>query len=336
MDLPEEMLTSFAVGSGRMSLERTGTPDPGDGILLRVAYCGICGSDRRQLVSRREGEKNTMGHEVVGKVVATPPGAEELSGRMVGVAPRLGCCECSTCSRGYPNLCKNTRIIGYQVPGGFSQYMAVPPEAIEGGNIVPLPGEIDPNLGALAEPLSCVINGLELSSPGKGDSILIYGAGPMGQMFTIMSGEITRDICVVEPDRGRREFALSHGAAEVFTPGSREIPEAEIIIVACSSERAYEEAMQKAPPGGRVNLFGGLSDGVEINSNLIHYGQLTVHGTSGSTPGQFAGAMEALVRLPGLREVITDTVGFPDLENTVLSGPPGLGLHLKSVLDPWL
>jgi L-iditol 2-dehydrogenase len=214
--------------------------------------------------------------------------------------------------------------------------MAIPPEAIGGGNIVPLPGGIDPILGVLAEPLSCVINGLELSGPGKGDSILVYGAGPMGQMFTIMSGEITRDICVVEPDRGRREFAISHGATEAFTPGSREIPEADTIIVACSSERAYEEAIERAPAGARVNLFGGLSDGIEINSNLIHYRQLTVHGTSGSTPEQFAGAMEALVRIPELREIITDTVGFQALEDTVLSGPPGGGLHLKSVLDPWL
>lgn len=336
MKLPEEMLTSFAIGPGRISLEHVRVPDPGDGILMRVLYCGICGSDRRQLSSRREGDRSTMGHEFVGVVLACPPAAGEMSGRLAGVAPRLGCGSCSPCSRGFPNLCDNTRIIGYQVPGGFSQYMVVPPEAAEGKNIVPLPVEIDPVLGSITEPLSCVINGLGLSRPGNGASILIYGAGPMGQMFTMMSRETTRDIYVVEPDPGRREFAQSHGAREVFPPGSREIPEAETIIVACSSQRAYAEALDRAPPGARVNLFGGLSEGMDIDSNLIHYRQLTVHGTSGSTPEQFASAMEALVRMPELREVITDVVGFGDLQRTILSGPPGEGIHLKAVLDPWL
>jgi L-iditol 2-dehydrogenase len=276
-----------------------------------------------------------MGHEVVGEVVASPPGQEAYLGKIVGVAPRLGCGDCPPCNRGLSNLCRNTRVIGYQVSGGFSQFIALPTDAIEGKNVAALPPGVDPRLGALAEPLSCVINGLGLSRPPPGGSILIYGAGPMGQMFTMMSREISRDVFVVEPNAERREFALSHGASSVFAPGSSDIPEAETVISACSSPAAYGEAHRSAPAGATVNLFGGLSGGIQIDSNDLHYRQLTVHGTSGSTPEQFSEALDALVRRPELGDVITDVVGFPGLGETILSGPAGGGLHLKALLDPW-
>jgi L-iditol 2-dehydrogenase len=336
MQLPGEMTTSYATGPGKMVVHTVPLVDPGDGILLRVTGCGICGSDRRQLASVREGSRKTMGHEVVGEVVSSPPGLEPWMGRTVGVAPRLGCGSCAQCKRDLPNLCRNTKVIGYQVPGGFSQFVAIPSEAIEGKNLVALPDGMEPKMGILSEPLSCVLNGLDLSRPRGGSTILIHGAGPMGQLFVMASSEITGDVFVVEPDPVRLDFALSHGARSGFRPGSTEIPEAETIIVACSSVDAYREALQNAPAGATINLFGGLSSGIEIDSNEIHYRQLVVRGTSGSTPEQFSKAVEMLGRRPELGDIVTDVVGFPDLERTIVEGPGSQGLHLKAVLDPWL
>jgi L-iditol 2-dehydrogenase len=336
MQLPGEMITSYATGPGKMVVRKVPMVGPADGLLLRIASSGICGSDRRLLASIREGSKDTLGHELVGEVVCSPDDHESWMDRMVGVAPRLGCGSCSHCTRDLPNLCLDRRTIGYQVPGGFSQFAAIPVEAIEGKNVVVLPDDMDPLVGVLAEPLSCVVNGLDLSSPRSGSTILVYGAGPMGQLFAMASGEITGDVFVVEPDPDRREFAISHGARSGFEPGSPDIPEAETIIVACSSPDAYREALEIAPAGATINLFGGLSSGIEIDSNVIHYRQLDVHGTSGSTPDQFSRAVEMLGRRPELGDIVTDVVGFTDLEKTIVSGPVSPGLHLKAVLDPWL
>jgi L-iditol 2-dehydrogenase len=319
-----------------MVTQRVPMVDPGDGLLLSISGCGICGSDRRQLASIREGSRETLGHELIGEVVRTPPEHDSWVGRTVGVAPRLGCGSCSLCARDLPNLCRKRRTIGYQTPGGFSQFSIIPVEAIDGNNVVSLPDGMDPFVGVLAEPLSCVLNGLDLSSPGGGNDILIYGAGPMGQLFVMASSEITGNVFVVEPDPDRQEFALSHGARSGFDPGSPEIPEAETIIVACSNADAYREALENAPAGATLNLFGGLSGGIEIDSNEIHYRQLVVHGTSGSTPEQFSRAVEMLGRRPELGDIVTDVVGFTDLEKTIVEGPGTTGLHLKAVLDPWL
>jgi len=336
MKLPDEMTTSYATGPGKILVQDVPMVDPGDGLLLRIAGCGICGSDRRQLASAREGSKDTLGHELVGEVVSCPQELDSWAGRMVGVAPRLGCGSCPHCARGLSNLCKNRRTFGYQIPGGFSQFAVIPIEAIEGKNVVAFPGGMDPFVGVLAEPLSCVLNGLDLSSPGTGSTILVYGAGPMGQLFVMASSEITDDVFVVEPDQARRDFALSHGARSGFDPGSPEIPEAETVVVACSSVNAYREALENAPAGATLNLFGGLSSGIEIDSNEIHYGQLVVHGTSGSTPDQFSRAVDMLDRRPELGDIVTDVVGFADLEKTIAQGPGSSGLHLKAILDPWL
>ena len=99
---------------------------------------------------------------------------------------------------------------------------------------------------------------------------------------------------------------------------------------------ACREALENAPAGATLNLFGGLSGGIEIDSNEIHYRQLVVHGTSGSTPEQFSRAVEMLGRRPELGDIVTDVVGFDDLEKTIIEGPGSPGLHLKAVLDPWL
>jgi len=329
------MLACFVIGPGRMVVERTSRPVVGDGVLIKTLYCGVCGSDRRQLASAEAGKRKIIGHEIAGEVVDASEEFTEWVGRRVGIAPRLGCGTCGPCRRGHPNICDKLRVFGYQLPGGFAQFVAVPDEAVARGNIVELPRGLDAKVAALAEPLSCVLNGLGLSRVERGGSVLVLGAGPMGQMFVIMARSLTQDLYVVEPDPGRRDFALAHGAKETFASESGGIPAADVTIVACSNPQAYELALRAAPPGGTINLFGGLAEGIRIDSNYLHYRQLTLHGTAGSTPAQFARALTALTENPKLADIITDVVPFRALPG-ILSSTEGTGkLSLKALLDPW-
>ncbi len=331
----DTMLASFVIGPGRMKTERTSRPGPGDGLLLKTLYSGVCGSDRRQLASAEAGQRKIIGHEIVGEVVDASGQFAEWIGRRVGIAPRLGCGTCGPCRRGHPNICDKLRVIGYQLPGGFAQFVAVPGEAVVKGNVVELPAQLDAKVAALAEPLSCVLNGLGLSHVEPDTSVLVLGAGPMGQMFVIMARSLTKDVYVVEPESKRRDFALAHGAKEAFASESGGMPAADITIVACSSPQAYELALRAAPPGGTIDLFGGLADGIKIDSNYLHYRQLTLHGTAGSTPAQFAHALRALTENPKLADIITDVIPFRALPSA-MSSIEGTGkLSLKTLLDPW-
>lgn len=332
----DEMTAAIVVGPNKISIERVPPPRLRCGLIIQVSCCGICGSDIRQFSSARAGERKVIGHEVVGKVVDAPKELGDWIGKKVGVAPRIGCNKCGPCRRGLLNLCEKVRTVGYQLPGGFSQFLALPPEAVDAGNLVHVPNDLDEKVAVLAEPLSCVLNGISLSSPPSGSSVLIYGAGPMGQMFVMMALNFTKEVYVVEPDLLRRKFALSHGAQKAFPPGSDDIPPAETTIIACSSPLAYQEAIVGAPRGGTINLFGGLPEGVKIDSNEVHYRQLTIHGTSGSTPSQYAKAMEVLRERPELGDIVTRVIPFSLLEDVLKGSTEPNQLSLKAVLDPWM
>jgi len=330
----ETMTASFVVGPNKIITGSAPRPEAGDGILLRVLYCGVCGSDRRQVASISPGARKIIGHEVVGEVIEAGEGLEKWEGRRVGVAPRIGCGSCSSCSRGLPNLCPNRRTVGYELPGGFSQFLSLPRDSVARGNVIEIPGCLDPKVAALAEPLSCVLNGIGLSGL-HGGSLLILGAGPMGQLFTMAARGNVERLYVVEPDRERRDFTSKHGADGVFAPNSADIPQAETTVVACSSPAAYRLALEKAPPGGTINLFGGLEKGLPIDSNQIHYRQLRVHGTSGSTPEQFERALEVLAADQAFADIITDVISFDGLPEALAPASSEKGLSLKWVLDPW-
>jgi L-iditol 2-dehydrogenase len=214
--------------------------------------------------------------------------------------------------------------------------MTLPRDAVSSGNLVRLPPGLDERVAALTEPLSCVVNGIRLSNPTPGAPVLIIGAGPVGQMFLMMIRDRTDEVFVVEPDPLRGEFARAHGAKDVFLPGSDGLPRADTIIVACSSPDAYSTALRNAPAGATINLFGGLAQGVMIDSNHIHYRELHVHGTSGSTPGQFAQAMSALAAKPRLADIITHVVAFQQLGDVLRPTADSGALSLKMVLDPWM
>ncbi len=329
------MIASFVVGPGRMVTRRTARPGPGDGLLLKTLYCGVCGSDRRQLASAQVGERKIIGHEIIGEIVDASRPLCEWVGRRVGIAPRVGCGDCIPCRRGRPNVCQRVRVFGYQLQGGFAQFVAIPKEAVSRGNVIQLPPGLDVRTACLAEPLSCVLNGMELSRVDRGKSILVLGAGPMGQMFVIMASGLTRDVYVLEPDARRREFSLAHGARDAFGSEEAEIPSPEITIIACSDPKAYDLALRITAPGGTVNLFGGLAQGMKIDSNYVHYRQLTLHGTAGSTPAQFAQALNALRDNPRLADIITDVVSFRNLQRALSPDSAKGRLSLKTLLDPW-
>jgi L-iditol 2-dehydrogenase len=333
MELPEMMKAAVLVAPGQMRIREVRVPEAKRGLIIKVLACGVCGSDRRQFAAS-SGDGQIIGHEIAGDVVQAPEGHSSLEDSRVVIAPRMACGKCGPCRRNLPNLCLRVETVGYQIPGGFAQYARLPPRSLENGNIIAIPEDLPLTTATLAEPLSCVINGIELSAPRQSYSVLVFGAGPMGQMFLRMLTGRVREVIVVEPDRSRREFALRHGAEAALEPDAPEIPEAEVVIVACSSPRAHEAALSKAAPGGTVNLFGGLAKGIPIDSNTVHYRQLNIHGTSGSTPAQVSRAVDILGEDPGFSEIVTGVVGFDRLPEVLSGKGAGKGLELKTVLDP--
>jgi len=284
--------------------------DP-DGLVMRVAACAVCGTDVKVL---RHGHRlivppRVTGHEVAGEVVEVGKNVKGFRrGDRIAVAPAVPCGECDTCRKGHLEMCDNLTAIGYHYDGGFAEYMAVPPQAVRIGCVNRVPEGVSYEEAALAEPLACCINAQELAFVRLGRTVAIVGAGPIGCLNTLLAraNGATRvflaDIspqrlelsAFVQPDRiidASREDTIQ---AILQSTGGQG---ADVVIVACSSGKAQEQALELVAKCGVVNFFGGLPKDapfIRFNSNLVHYRQFYVVGNHGSAPRHNRLALELI------------------------------------------
>jgi L-iditol 2-dehydrogenase len=294
--------------------EKRPRPEPGPGeVLLKVGAAGICGTDLRIYANGHHriapGTTRILGHELAGEIVAVGEGIGNLSpGVRVGVAPNVGCGVCAQCVAGWTNLCQNYKAFGISLDGAFAEYMLITADAIKQGNVTPIPNHVPYVVAALAEPLSCCFNGQEAVGVGRDDVVLIVGAGPIGIMHLLLARVGgARRVIVSEISETRRRQAEEHGADAAINPRQDDLQEAvlemsqgegaSVVIVAAAAPRAQEQSLELAARQGRINFFGGLPKdrpSIQFNSNLVHYKQLIVTGTTGSNVRQYRSSMNLI------------------------------------------
>ena len=195
-------------------------------ILMKVEVCAVCGTDVKIY---HHGHKHIRfpritGHEVSGEIVEVGRKVKHYTvGQRIAVAPHLPCGECYYCCRGMQSMCLSLRAISYYFDGGFAQFMAVPEVAIKSGCVNRIPGNLSFEEAALAEPLSCAINGQELSRIDLGNTVVVIGAGPLGCMHVQLAR--TRGatkVILVELSSFRVDFARKYTLPDVIIDPSRE------------------------------------------------------------------------------------------------------------------
>ncbi|MFZ5974789.1 MAG: alcohol dehydrogenase catalytic domain-containing protein [Bacillota bacterium] len=272
------------------------------GLVVRVEACAICGSDVRNV--RAGGSSHgmdlpvTIGHEIAGTIHAIGEGAVGFEpGQRVVLAAVIACGSCRYCLRGMQNQCRRKEAISYRYDGGFAEYIAIPPQLVAGGGVLPMPEGLSFAEACIAEPFACALNGQELSRVGLGDAVCVMGAGPVGLMHCLLArARGAGRVILTDVDAGRLELSRDFPEIDCRIDGSRgDVVErvltetgeegADAVIVAAPSGEAQAQATRMAARGGRINLFGGLPKGnseTTFDSNVIHYKELFVHGTSDS------------------------------------------------------
>ena len=271
--------------------------------IMRIEACSICGTDLRTYRhgSSRIDAPRVIGHEVCGELISVGKDVKGFPmGQRVTLTPAVGCGSCLSCRRGYSNLCRALKTIGFQFDGGFAPYMEVPAVAFEQGNVNKVPEKISSEEAAVAEPIACALNGQEFLHIGSEDSVAIFGSGfigclhaelarIMGASLIIMIGtnpekagqakRLLPEIHLIDPAKGDMDQKIRQLTGDSGV---------DVVITACSSGQAQTDALRFAAPRGRVSLFGGLSGDSSgfLDSNTIHYKELSVYGAHASTPAQ--------------------------------------------------
>ncbi len=294
------MLAALYCNPEDLRLEQTPLPPIGAGeLLLQVRAAGVCGTDLRIWHGGHRkfspGTRRILGHEVVGEIAQCGEGTPGFQpGQVVFVAPNMGCGRCVQCLTGYNNRCADYAALGITLDGGFAEWMRVPAAAVQQGNIIPLAPDVDLAAAALIEPFACVLHGQDALHIQPGEVVLVIGAGPIGLMHAKLARlRGARRVVISEPLAERRLLAARAGADRLVDPLHEDLPAivrqesgglgADAIIVAAPSHQAQEQALQLAAIGGRINFFGGLPKDrplIQFDSNLVHYKELIVTGTT--------------------------------------------------------
>ncbi|MGI6368844.1 MAG: zinc-dependent alcohol dehydrogenase [Anaerolineae bacterium] len=285
-------------------VEECDAPEMGpDQVLIAIRTCGVCPSDVRLYAGTRAGTTypRTTGHEWVGDIVAVGESVTEYQvGDRVAAFVQRVCGMCRNCQRGLYNMCLN-RLPAIQ--GGFQTMGLAVPQAIER-----IPEGLGYETACFAEPLACCYNGVMRTPIRVGDTVIVMGAGPIGQMLAQLAHLRGARVIAVDLLEERLELARELGAWKTLNAGDPDLVEqvhaltgglgAEAVIVAVGSTRAEMQALELAAPGACVNYFAGTypASTISVDPNVIHYKQLWVTGSFHFTPGGFRTALDLLAR----------------------------------------
>jgi L-iditol 2-dehydrogenase len=306
-------------------------------VMLKVSACAVCGYDARVF---RNGHRKVhppviLGHELCGEIqndIIARDGMTINAGSRVAICPLIPCLNCPYCKIGDYNLCINLREIGSTSDGGFAQYVTIPEQLIRMGGLVPVPDNLTDEEAALLEPLACCLNSYSRMLPvAKESPVVIIGDGPMGlihlQLFKRLSSS---RVAVVGKVPLRMEKARTMGADAVFAY-SRDIAldvldfagassGAGVIVIATSNPIAFELATKVSARNSKINVFAGMPSGQTflLDSNWLHYNQISITGTFSSTPKMLNEAARiASEKTIDLSAIVTHKYSLPEIEEAI-------------------
>lgn len=276
-------------------------------VLVRVGAATTCGTDlkifQRGYVEKVISLPAIFGHEWSGEVIEVGDGSEWPR---VGMRVRAGnsapCLRCVMCQRGKYNLCEHMIWLW----GAYAEYIKVPARMVL-VNMQEIPGHVSFEEAAIAEPLACVLHGVEEAGVKLGDTVAIIGAGPIGLLHLLVAKKMgVEKAIIIDLVEERLAYARKLGADETVNGGEGDVAErvhqltagygADVVIEAIGLPSTWKEALKLVKKGGTVLEFGGCPPGTEVNidAGMLHYGETTVLGTFHATPLHFRKALNLI------------------------------------------
>ncbi len=311
---------------GKEDLRLEDAPEPtlkNYNAILKVKATSICATDvKAYMTGVRTKVPITLGHEFAGEIVEASKSLKDYVGKRVVVNPNIFDGTCEYCLLGEHVLCPNRYAIGIDVDGSFAEYVEIPGQAFQVGGVLEIPEHLSYEEASLVEPLAACFRGQLKLNIRPGDTVTVIGAGPIGLMHFLLAKAFgASKIIISEVDDRRIETARNLGVQYIVNPIKEDIEKSireltdgrgsDVVIVAVGSPHAQKDALKIVRKGGRINFFAGLPAGTEevpINTNIIHYKQITVLGTSMQTPIEFKKTLELVSSgLVNVKPLITHT-----------------------------
>jgi L-iditol 2-dehydrogenase len=323
-------------------------PAPGSGeVLVRVAACGICGSDVHGFdgSSGRRIPPIVMGHEAAGTIAVLGDGVNGLAvGDRVTFDSTVYCGACGNCLRGDVNLCDNRQVLGvscgdYRRAGAFAEYVVVPARIL-----YRLPDTLSFAEAAMLEAVSVALHSVALAETSANSTALVLGAGMIGLLTlqALRAAGCSR-IFVADLDSTRLKLAQDAGATAALSSNKDIVPEilqltgktgVDVVIEAVGRNETVKVSIDSVRKGGTVVLVGNISPEVILPLQKVVTRQIRLQGSCASA-GEYSRAIELLasgaIRVKPLITAIAALEDGPRWFERLHAGEPNL---MKVILTP--
>jgi len=340
-------------GKGKVVVEDVPVPAIGAGeVLIRVAACGICGTDLKKIEHGFVAAPQIFGHEVSGTVVAVGAGVTKWKlGDRVMSFHHVPCGACFYCDRRLFSQCPAYKKVGLTAGfdpngGGFAQYVRAMPWVAERG-MVAIPDDVSFDEASFIEPVNTCIKAVEKARVAAGETAVVMGLGPIGLLLAKLSKLEGATVIGSDPMAERRAKSLSLGIDMAVDPREGRLAEtigsrtegrgADVVLVAVPIPAALTDALALARPGGRVLLFAQNDPKMKIEFPAAAVGveEKEILGSYSAAIDRASEAARLIFtrKLP-VKELITHRFSLEDMDRALQLAARPVGDSLKVVIHP--
>ncbi|HUA99311.1 MAG TPA: zinc-dependent dehydrogenase [Terracidiphilus sp.] len=276
--IPATMRAAVYRGIDDVRVETVPVPRIGPGeLLIKVATCGVCGTDLKKIHTGSHSAPRIFGHEMAGVVAAVGEGVSRYTvGDRVMTFHHVPCGECYYCRKNTPAQCplyKKTGVTAGFEPagGGFAEYIRVMDFVVANGGVVRIPDEVPFEQAAFVEPVNTVLKGVKMLDLARDDTVLVIGQGPIGLMHAVLASRIGCRVLTSDLYAERHAVAARYGLSHPIHAATENVVErvlagtegrgADAVILAVGGNALIRTAMDAVRPGGKVMLFAQTQHG---------------------------------------------------------------------------
>jgi L-iditol 2-dehydrogenase len=272
MKIPATMRAVVYRGVNDMRVETVPVPTIGRGeLLIKVATCGICGTDLKKIHTGSHSAPRIFGHEMAGTIVAVGAGVTRFQGgERVMAFHHVPCGKCYYCRKHTPAQCLLYKQVGVTAGfepsgGGFAEYIRVMDWIAASRGVVPIPDGVPFEQAAFVEPVNTVLKGVKILNLAPDDTVLVIGQGPIGLMHAALAQRTGARVLTSDLYPERHAIAAKYGLRDPIHAGTENVVErvlaetdgrgADAVILAVGGNALIKTAVDSARCGGKVMLF---------------------------------------------------------------------------------
>lgn len=339
------MRVAMYYSNNDIRLEEMPCPAAKDGeVLVRIMASGICGSDVMEWY-RRNKVPLVLGHEIAGEVVEAGKGTRYNVGSRVAASHHVPCGSCRYCVNGHETACETLRKTNFY-PGGFAEYVLLPPINVEKGVYV-LPDKVSYEEATFIEPLACVLRAQKKAGLKQGRTLLVIGSGISGLLHIALGKAKKAGLIVATDINDYRMKAAKRLGADLVINGKDDVPAklreanagrpADCVIVTTGSIKAIGDAMKCVDRGGTLLFFAPTDEGVTVPLSVNDFFWRNDTTITTSYAGSPADHLEALELINSgkvkVRDMITHKLSLAEIQKGFKLVAGG-GESIKVVIEP--